>query len=570
MAKEGSQQLVATTTPTKPVAPPINGIEMERIDYIPLKKQLNNVLKDKADMYWDTLKQFFTGRMTKRELDHFVLLYLTESHLKLHNAFIRALLQNSLYANTPPTQTLDPPKPIPKKKILTYQQPVQPAQSKDKEPSGKGHRSKDKKGRSSSSLSSADTAATTTTTSKSKKPKAPSSSSSSLSSSTSSRRVSKAGNNNTTTTETSLQTKEKRTHPKYSLLYSPEVQSLKDRMETIACESGLNGVSRQSVIYMMLALERHIKDILYNSNPQLTDKQDKHHYFYHTPIPTDFDDEDDYSSDDEFLPPNQRPPPQYLAYQYDSIRNELFNQKQEKEQQKRIDNHPTTSGLTLKSYNQQENEDIQLDNNNDETSTTNTTDQTNSNNNNNNNNNNNGDNDGEKQPDKMNIENNNNNNNTTNNNNETKMEIDSTKTIDTPNNNNNINNNNATTNTSTTTTTTTNVIEPNNNNNNNTQQQLLATKPNPNYFISKNPLLSFSIPVYKIPTDLFNNNICDEIDDDNTSGGEYSSTTTTKKKSNPILSTQDVYSTIEMNPYILGEDTLNFERINLNRTTQKA
>ncbi|GAM29133.1 hypothetical protein SAMD00019534_123100, partial [Acytostelium subglobosum LB1] len=306
---------------------------------------------------------------------------------------------------------------------------------------------------------------------------------------------------------------EKRIHPKYSLLYCPEIQALKDRMETIACESGLSGVSRQSVIYMMMALEQHIRDILYNSLPM--------HQWQPDDALTDADGA-------SIVPANQSPPPFYLAYQYDhygemEANNQVVPIKSRK---------PSTSQLTLKSSSSSiHGHGHGLGHSNDSSSP-----QSNIN--------------GSGSGDNVDTNNINGNGGGGGDHDEP---VSESMDVDTNNNNNTSQTPTTSTSTSTSTTTATSSATPPSTStppvtSTNSNNKLT----NPNYFLSKNPLLSFSVPVYKIPENIFGTAVVDTAMT-NTSNQQHS------------LTIQDLYTTIENNPYILGEDTLNFERINLSR-----
>lgn len=43
-----------------------------RVDVVALKQELTEALKEKAAIYFDTLKKYFAGKLSKREHDHFL------------------------------------------------------------------------------------------------------------------------------------------------------------------------------------------------------------------------------------------------------------------------------------------------------------------------------------------------------------------------------------------------------------------------------------------------------------------------------------------------------------------
>jgi len=107
----GSSVPSTTTTTTtsssqqqqqQPNIPTLFGTSTERIDLTPLKKQLDAILKENSETYWDWIRKFFAGKLSKIELDYYVRLYITDNNLHLHNSFFKAILQNALYAKTPP------------------------------------------------------------------------------------------------------------------------------------------------------------------------------------------------------------------------------------------------------------------------------------------------------------------------------------------------------------------------------------------------------------------------------------------------------------------------------------
>eukprot|EP01133_Synstelium_polycarpum_P016891 gene16891-20085_t len=110
---------MTTTSATGATLPTINGVTIERVDLIPLKKQLGVALKDNVDLYWDCVKRYFQGKLSKNELNFHVHAYLTESNIHLHNAFFKAVIYNSFYAKTA-APILEPPKTVAKQKIASF------------------------------------------------------------------------------------------------------------------------------------------------------------------------------------------------------------------------------------------------------------------------------------------------------------------------------------------------------------------------------------------------------------------------------------------------------------------
>ncbi|KYR01854.1 hypothetical protein DLAC_01871 [Tieghemostelium lacteum] len=217
-------------------ASPLFNTTQDRINLIPLKKQLDSILKEHTDTYWDYIKKFFQGKLSKRELDHYVSTFL-QDHNKInnlvfhHNALFKAILQNSLYSRSAPS-------------VSEYIKVGSKRKSLSSSSNGKGDKKdKSKKKDDKSYLKSSH-----------KKLKSKKSSSLSVS--------------------TNRFKQKKQNFPKYSL-YSNSTQYLKSKMEDIALESGITSISVQSVIYMKFALEQHLSNILKKLRPNHQYSADK-------------------------------------------------------------------------------------------------------------------------------------------------------------------------------------------------------------------------------------------------------------------------------------------------------
>ncbi|EGC39825.1 hypothetical protein DICPUDRAFT_147392 [Dictyostelium purpureum] len=492
-----SSSSTSTSIPANPTNNIINlptpyDISYERIDLAPLKKQLDAVLKDRSEDYWEWIRRFLAGKLSKRELDYYVQTNLTEAYLHLHNQFFKAVIFNAFYSKTSPPPIMESAKSA---------QTASALDKKRKQPSTavKPNKKESKKRK--------DGLPTTSPTVASTSP-IPAASTAATPSTSSNKSIKKTPSNKTIkkpqSSSSKLSKQKKKYYPKYSL-YSSQLQTLKEKMETIASEHGLEGISKQSIIYMKLALEQHIINFVNRTKPHLISK-----------------------NVEPPLQPNQVIP-QFLNFDNTDNNNNNFNIDNNINSKNNIDNYNMdTSG---NSYNEfLENSD----NTNDKPSTNMDVNIQESNNNNNNNENkdqtmtdnqntNINDNNQAKDPTiPYNIDNNYQSNNTINNYNNYNMDIS---------NNNNNNNNNKVFKFS-------DVF--------NFKKPIEELKVSyPKYVESNNPYLSQPISFYKIPENIFSSSRTKECES--------------------IISTQDLFTMIEENPQILRDDQLSYERINLLR-----
>ncbi|KAF2075451.1 hypothetical protein CYY_003232 [Polysphondylium violaceum] len=275
-----SQQPQQQQQPQQLNIPTLFGASVERIDLVPLKKQLELVLKENSEAYWDWIRKFFAAKLSKIELDYYVKLYISENNLHLHNSFFKAILQNALYAKTPP--------PINQENRL-----------KRKSSSSSSSKTKDKSSSSSSKKADKKKEATEkgkAPPSKKLRPNKKPSSSSNLAQPLSA------------STAAATTVKSKHLYPKYSF-YASEVKSLKSRMESIVEEQGLTGISKQSIIYMKFAIEQYLSNILSSTVPHF-----KSSLAISPPPPSATSPDND---DENISKLNQKLPPSHLLYQYD-------------------------------------------------------------------------------------------------------------------------------------------------------------------------------------------------------------------------------------------------------------
>ncbi|KAK5583678.1 hypothetical protein RB653_005276 [Dictyostelium firmibasis] len=267
---------------------------LERIDLIPLKKQLDAVLKDRSEDYWEWIRKYLCGRLSKRELDYYVTTNLNEPNLHLHNTFFKAVIFNAFYSKTSPTIIEQTKVPIPSassNQTSPSLSTTSTSSSLKRKLSTSTNSTKEKKDKKDTSSTS-----TNPSLSKRKKEKNP----------TKRPRREKKDSIPITFPSTSLHTltlkkKQKKKFPKYSL-FSSQLQPLKNKMEEIANENGLQGISKQSIIFMKLALEQHILNFLRKTKP-------------HIQLPSQ-----------NSIPPNQLPPPSpFSDYFFSNIVNNQSN-----------------------------------------------------------------------------------------------------------------------------------------------------------------------------------------------------------------------------------------------------
>ncbi|EIW79238.1 hypothetical protein CONPUDRAFT_107429 [Coniophora puteana RWD-64-598 SS2] len=90
-----------------------------------IKNQLNNALGQKAPIYFDTLSQYVSGKISRTEFEDTVRQVLDASNLvQLHNSLIISLFDLTAHRR-PPTPLPEAPKPPPRKRrrLLPYQGP---------------------------------------------------------------------------------------------------------------------------------------------------------------------------------------------------------------------------------------------------------------------------------------------------------------------------------------------------------------------------------------------------------------------------------------------------------------
>ncbi|KAN0016054.1 hypothetical protein ACTFIU_006006 [Dictyostelium citrinum] len=479
---------------------------LERIDLIPLKKQLDAVLKDRSEDYWEWIRKYLCGRLSKRELDYYVTTNLNEPNLHLHNTFFKAVIFNAFYSKTSPTIIEQTKVPISSTNQTATNNSLPAKRKLSSSTNSTTKEKKDKKD--TSSTSSTSSSASSSSSSKRKKEKNPTKRP---------RREKKdsapsiSGSSSSLTTSSSLKLKQKKKlFPKYSL-FSSQLQPLKNKMEEIASENGLQGISKQSIIFMKLALEQHILNFLRKSKPHIQ-----------LSLPNSYS-----------IPPNQLPPPSpFLDYFFSNIDNTQSNDNndnsQNDENSKYINNNVNNH---LNEENEKDKENEKVKDNEKEKEKHNEKD-----------------NENEKEKEKINEV-------------EKEQELEpmilnddnindkilplpvvdqspqqqqldilpNQKQQPTTFSFNSIFNFNQF-----------NGLNKNNNNNNNNNDKLELNYPK--YVESNNPLLSQSVSFYKIPDNIFSN-----------------------APPTSILSTQDIFSMVEDNSLILGNDPLAFERINLFR-----
>ncbi|MCO5605877.1 hypothetical protein L7F22_060061 [Adiantum nelumboides] len=111
--KQSKGRLVAASSPsaspssTVKRAPSLKGSEewhnMDRIDLLELKGRIvKQVGAEKANRYFSHFKSFLSSRLSKVELDKFVVMTIGKENVGLHNQFVKAILTNAVKAKTPP------------------------------------------------------------------------------------------------------------------------------------------------------------------------------------------------------------------------------------------------------------------------------------------------------------------------------------------------------------------------------------------------------------------------------------------------------------------------------------
>eukprot|EP01116_Phalansterium_solitarium_P007565 TRINITY_DN20304_c0_g1_i1.p1 TRINITY_DN20304_c0_g1~~TRINITY_DN20304_c0_g1_i1.p1 ORF type:complete len:266 (+),score=86.09 TRINITY_DN20304_c0_g1_i1:236-1033(+) len=79
-------------------------MQRERVDLQSFKDKLKLVLNDNAASYWDCLKKFTQAKLTKKELDQYAqTILVTSENIALHNLFIQSILNNAMCALGPHT-----------------------------------------------------------------------------------------------------------------------------------------------------------------------------------------------------------------------------------------------------------------------------------------------------------------------------------------------------------------------------------------------------------------------------------------------------------------------------------
>ncbi|KAI8577811.1 hypothetical protein K450DRAFT_200858 [Umbelopsis ramanniana AG] len=73
-----------------------------RQDVLALKQQLADALGENGPLYWDSLREFITGKLNRQEFDYFAHQYVKKNNAHLHNAFILATIHNALSDAPPP------------------------------------------------------------------------------------------------------------------------------------------------------------------------------------------------------------------------------------------------------------------------------------------------------------------------------------------------------------------------------------------------------------------------------------------------------------------------------------
>ncbi|GMP38509.1 hypothetical protein CsSME_00009725 [Camellia sinensis var. sinensis] len=74
-----------------------------RIDTLELKALVyHKIGHQRADKYFDHLKQLFSSKISKNEFDKFCIQTIGREHISLHNRLIRSIVKNACLAKVPP------------------------------------------------------------------------------------------------------------------------------------------------------------------------------------------------------------------------------------------------------------------------------------------------------------------------------------------------------------------------------------------------------------------------------------------------------------------------------------
>jgi len=231
---------------------PTASSSLKRIDLSSIRLQLQTVLagssssaKDNFTSYWEQLRKYVQAKLSKKELEHFVRNLLGDEHLYLHNLFIQAILTNARSPHLPDLPPHPPSYPRPEKKKHHHH-----------------HKA--------SSLTHSSTSSATTPYANSKKPlsannnikkKVPVSLSSGSVGGLKGSGHLQRGSDKSGTVKKPGGTKKTSGLP----LLGPEYNVLRARLQKIATEAGLSGITQDAIQFMMVATETYVKQIMQNT-----------------------------------------------------------------------------------------------------------------------------------------------------------------------------------------------------------------------------------------------------------------------------------------------------------------
>lgn len=204
-----------------------------RVDLNPIKDRLKLVLKDQASHYWELLRKFVQAKLSKKEFDYLAKGILGEDHVPLHNLLIRSILSNARCAFPPVVSQTAVRQHKGKGKIPLVKESAVNNNATPLPPTAGGNKkiSAKKKGVTATGAQKTGTAGPVKAPPKGKPSAAPR------------RPITK------------------------EIPLGPEYTVLRQRMQRVATEAGLAGLTQDSIRVMMTAVETYAKRIMHSSKP---------------------------------------------------------------------------------------------------------------------------------------------------------------------------------------------------------------------------------------------------------------------------------------------------------------